>query len=319
VGNLANPGAIAVKKGEGGFFREIRKNKILLLMVLPAVLHVLVFAYLPMGGLVLAFKQFRYADGIFGSPWVGLENFRFLFLSGQAWIVTKNTLLYNAMFIAVNTTMQITLAIFLSEMVGKYFKKITQSLMFLPYFISWVIVGSIAYNLFNYEHGAMNSILGLLGIAPLDVYNNPSYWPWILVAFNAWKGVGYGMVVYLASIISIDREMYEAAEIDGANIFQRIKSITLPSILPTVIILTLLAIGGIFRGDFGLFYQLIGDNGMLRDQTDIIDTYVYRSLTQTSEIGMAAAAGFFQSVMCFVVIVFTNWIVKQVQDDYALF
>lgn len=314
---MANTGAIKHKKN--GFMKEIKQSKTLLLMVLPAVLLVFVFSYLPMGGLVLAFKQFRYSDGIFGSPWVGFENFRFLFLSGQAWIVTKNTLLYNAMFILVNTTLQITLAIFLSEIVGKYFKKITQSLMFLPYFISWVIVGSIAYNLFNYEHGAMNSLIGLFGIAPLDVYNNPDYWPFILVAFSAWKGVGYGMVVYLASIISIDSEMYEAAEIDGANIFQRIWNITLPSILPTVIILTLLAIGGIFRGDFGLFYQLIGDNGMLRDKTDIIDTYVYRALTQTSEIGMAAAAGFFQSVMCFVVIVFTNWVVKRVQSDYALF
>lgn len=309
----------AVTKQKNGFWRELTKNKVLILMVLPAVLHVFVFAYLPMGGIILAFKQFRYADGIFGSPWVGFENFKFLFISGQAWIITKNTLIYNALFIIVNTVMQIGLAIFLSELAGKYFKKITQSIMFLPYFISWVIVGSIAYNLFNFEHGALNSILGVFGIDPLDIYNTPSYWPWILVLFNAWKGVGYGMVIYLAAIVSIDTEMYEAAEIDGANIFRRIRHITLPSIIPTVVILTLLAIGGIFRGDFGLFYQLIGDNGMLRDQTDIIDTFVYRALTQTSEIGMAAAVGFYQSVMCFALIMVANWLVKKVQDDYALF
>ncbi|MDQ0920515.1 sugar ABC transporter permease [Paenibacillus sp. V4I5] len=307
----------AVKKN--GFMKDLIKTRTMWFMLLPTLLHVIVFAYIPMVGVVMAFKQYRYTDGILGSPWVGLDNFKFLFLSGQAFLITKNTLIYNLLFLVVGTFMQITLAIFLSEIAGKYFKKVTQSLMFLPYFISWVIVGSIAYNLFTYEYGALNAMLGWFGMKPLDVYNNPSYWPFILVFFNAWKTVGYGMVIYLASIISIDGEINQAAEIDGANIFQRIRYVTLPSILPTIIILVLLAVGGIFRGDFGLFYQLIGDNGLLRDSTDIIDTFVFRSLTQTSEIGMAAAAGFYQSIMCFIMIIFMNDIVKRLEKDYALF
>jgi putative aldouronate transport system permease protein len=306
-----------VKKN--GFLKEIKKNKILIFMLLPAMIHVLIFAYIPMAGILIAFEQYRYVDGLFGSPWVGLDNFRFLFLSGQALSITRNTFVYNILFMVVNTVLQITLAIFLSELTSKYFRKISQSVMFLPYFISWVIVGSIAYNIFNFEHGTLNGFLSLFGADPLDVYNSPSYWPLILVAFNAWKGLGYGMVIYLAAIISIDSEMYQSAEIDGANIFQRIRFITLPSIFPTIVILTLLSIGSIFRGDFGLFYQLIGDNGVLRDQTDIIDTFVYRSLTQTSEIGMASAAGLYQSVLCFALIMLTNYVVKRVQSDYALF
>lgn len=299
--------------------KSISKNKTLLLMLMPAVIHVFIFSYLPMGGIVMAFKQFKYQLGIFKSPWVGFNNFRFFFLSGQAITVTRNTILYNLAFLVVNTSLEVIFAVILSEISAKHFKKIAQSIMFLPHFVSWVIVASIAYNIFNYETGVLNNLLISLGLEPVNIYAKPAAWKYILVAFKAWKSVGYGTVVYLASIVSIDNELYEAAEIDGANIFQRIRHITIPCLVPTMTILILLAIGQVFRGDFGLFYQLVGNNGLLFDATDIIDTFVFRSLMQSSEVGMAAAAGLYQSVMCFITIMITNYIVKKVQSDYALF
>lgn len=299
--------------------KEVSKNKTLLLMLLPAVIMTFVFSYLPLGGVVLAFKQFKYQTGIFGSPWVGLDNFQFFLSSGNAFLVTRNTILYNLAFLVVGTFFEILFAILISELASKNFKRITQSMMFLPYFISWVIVASIAYNIFNFEHGALNSLLKMIGVEPVDIYNTPSVWFYLLTFFKVWKGTGYGTIVYLAAIMNIDPEMNEAAEIDGANIIQRIVHITIPCIVPTILILVLLAIGGIFRGDFGLFYQLVGNNGLLYEATDIIDTYVFRALTATSDIGMAAAAGFYQSIMCFVLVMITNYMVKSVNRDYALF
>jgi len=297
----------------------ISRNRTLLLMLIPAVVLVFVFSYIPMGGIILAFKKYRYNLGFWGSEWVGFDNFRFFFLSGQAWYVTRNTVLYNIAFLLVNTTFQISFAVILSEIHARIFKKTIQSFMFLPYFISWVIVAAIAYNLLNYENGSLNVLLRSIGMEPVNVYGTPAYWKYILVTFKAWKSVGYGMVVYLATITGMDPELGQSAEIDGANIFQRIRYITFPNIIPTLIILTLLSVGQIFRGDFGLFYQLVGNNGLLFDATDIIDTYVFRSLLQSSETGMAAAAGFYQSFLCFVTIMVTNYIVKRVESDYALF
>jgi len=300
------------------FFRIIRENKVLLLMLLPAVVYIIVFAYIPMGGLVLAFKNYRYADGIWGSPWVGLTNFRFLLISGKLWPITRNTILYNLAFIIVGMIFQIGFAIILSEISGKYFKKITQSSMFLPHFISWVVVAAIMYNIFN-QRGVVNNILTSLGYDRINIYNEPGVWPYLLVAVKTWKGVGYGSVVYLAAITAIDQQLYEAADIDGANIWQKIVHITIPSLIPTIMIMLLLALGGIFRGDFGLFYQLIGNNAKLLPITDIIDTFVFRALMSSSDIGMSAAAGFFQSVVCFATISIANYLVKRVQPDYALY
>ncbi|WP_029192270.1 ABC transporter permease [Paenibacillus harenae] len=302
-----------------GFLGDVRKYKTLLLMLAPAVLFFLLFAYVPMAGIVLAFKQFNYNGGIFGSPWNGWDNFRFFFESGNAWMVTRNTALYNIAFIIVNNALQIGAAILLFEAVGKWFRKLTQTVMFLPYFISWVVVGAIAYNLFNYDVGTLNSILTAVGLEPVDVYNTPSYWPFILVLVSAWKALGYGSVMYLAAITGIDTEMYEAAEIDGANIFQRILHITIPNLYPTVIILVLLAIGNIFRGDFGMFYNMVGNNGLLFSSTDVIDTFVFRSLTTSNEIGLSAAAGFYQSVLGFATILLANYAVRKYDKDHALF
>lgn len=302
-----------------GFLYDVKKNRTLLLMLLPAALLTFVFAYLPMGGLILAFKQFRYDLGIFGSETVGLSNFKFFFQSGDAWNVTRNTVLYNLVFIIINTVLEVGFAIVLSEIVNKFVKKTLQSIIFLPYFISWVIVSSIAYSLFNFENGTVNGILSAIGIQTVNIYAEPSWWKYIIVAFSAWKGVGYGMVVYLASIAGVDTSLHEAAQIDGANIFHRIRYITIPSITPTIITMTLLAVGKIFKGSLDLFYQLVGNNGALFDATDVIDTYVFRSLIQSGDIGKTAAVGLYQSVLCFVTIIIVNKIVKRAEADYALF
>ncbi|WP_309122159.1 ABC transporter permease subunit [Paenibacillus sp.] len=301
------------------FWDDLARYKILLLMLAPAVLFYLIFAYLPMAGIVIAFKRYDYIGGIFGSAWNGLDNFRFFFESGDAWRVTRNTALYNIAFIVVNNLLQIFAAILLFEVGGKWFKKLTQSVLFLPYFISWVVVGAIAYNLLNYDIGTVNALLRGLGLEPIDIYNTPSYWPFILIAVSAWKTLGYGTVMYLAAITGIDTEMYEAAEIDGANIFQRVMKVTIPNLYPTVIILVLLAVGNIFRGDFGMFYNMIGNNGLLFSSTDVIDTYVFRSLITSNDIGMSAAAGVFQSVLGFATIMLVNYAVRRYDRDRALF
>ncbi|MDQ0900323.1 MULTISPECIES: sugar ABC transporter permease [unclassified Paenibacillus] len=302
-----------------GLLYRLKSKKTLLFMIAPAVLYFLLFSYVPMAGIVLAFKQYRYDLGIMGSPWVGFDNFKFFFMTGDAFRVTRNTMLYNAAFIIINNVLQIVVAILMAEIGSKLFRKTAQTIMFLPYFLSWVVVGAVAYNLFNYEHGTVNTLLRSLHIPELDIYTTPEYWKYILIFFSAWKAVGYGAVFYMASILSIDRETYEAAEIDGANVFQRIRYITLPSLRPTITILVLLAIGGIFRGDFGLFYQLVGNNGLLYQTTDVIDTYVYRSLLVNNEIGMSSAIGFYQSILCFATIMVTNFLVRKSDKENALF
>ncbi|GGD53066.1 ABC transporter permease [Paenibacillus nasutitermitis] len=302
-----------------GIFSYMASRKTLLLMLAPAVIYFFIFAYLPMAGIVLAFKQFRYDLGIFDSPWVGFDNFRFFFLTGDALRVTLNTLGYNAVFIIVNNILQIFVAILLAEIGKKWFRKIAQTILLLPYFLSWVVVGAIAYNLFSFEYGLINSLLRTFNLGPLDIYTTPDYWKYILVITSAWKTVGYGAVFYMAAIMNVDRESYDAAEIDGANIFQRIFHITLPAIRPTIIILVLLSVGMIFRGDFGLFYQLVGGNGLLYQATDVIDTYTYRSLIVDNEIGMSAAIGFYQSVLCFITILAANYLVRRVDRENALF
>ena len=302
-----------------GFLHDLYQYRVLLLMLLPSVILVFIFNYVPMGGVIMAFKKFNYRDGIFKSPWVGLSNFKFFFMSGKALTVTRNTALYNILFITVNTILEIGFAIILNEIVVKPIKKLIQSFIFLPYFISWVIVGSIAYSLLNFESGILNSILTNMGLERINFYSHGKYWPWIIVFFNAWKGVGYGMVVYLAVIAGLDSTLIEAAEIDGANIFQKIRYITIPSLIPTTITLTLLALGRIFRGNLDLFYQLVGQNGVLFEYTDVIDTYVFRLTLAASDLGQTVAIGFYQSVLCFVTIIIANWLVKRYDENYSLF
>ena len=302
-----------------GFLAEFKKNKPLFVMILPAVVLIIVMAYLPMSGLILAFKNYRFDLGVFGSDWNGIENFRYLFESGTGWLITKNTIVYNLVNLITSQLLAILIAIFISEINKKFFKKIAQSLIFLPYCISWVIVGTFVFAIFNYETGLLNSIIKALGGDPVNVYEMPGIWPVIIACFNSWKWCGYNSVIYIAAIVGVDAEIYEAASVDGANIFQRIRNITLPSIRATIITMLLLNVGRILRGDFEMFYQIVGQNGQLFNATDVIDTYVFRSLLQNSNLGMSAAASLYQSVLCFVIIIVVNRIVKKVDESNALF
>lgn len=302
--------------------RELRRNWQLFLMVTPAIILVLLLSYIPMSGLLVAFKDYRYNLGIFGSDWAshgGLNNFRFLFLSGKGWSITRNTILYNLANLITSQLLALMVAIAITEMRGRMFKKISQSIIFLPYFISWIVVGTFVYNIFNYEYGTFNTILTSLRLEKVNMYAIPTAWVFIIMFFNSWKWVGYNSVVYIAAITGVDAECYEAADIDGANIWQRIWYVTFPSIKPTIIVILLLNVGRILRGDFQMYYQIIGLNGQLYDMTDVIDTYVFRALITGGDVGMTAAATLYQSVLCFLIITVVNAIVKKIDADYALF
>lgn len=300
-------------------FYDFKKNRTLWIMALPAIFLVILLMYIPMAGIILAFKDFKYNLGVFSSPWAGFENFKFFFMSGTGLLVTRNTILYNLMNLITSQGLAIIIAIVVSEMKGKYFKKISQSIIFLPYFISWIIVGVFVYNIFNYETGTLNTVLKALGGKPLDLYSMPAAWIFVIAFFNSWKWAGYISVIYIASITNIDAECYEAADIDGANIFQKIIYITIPSIKPTIIIMLLLNISKILRGDFQMFYQIVGNNGQLFNATDVIDTFVFRSLINSGDMSMSSAATFYQSVLCFVIIMVVNGVVKKASPENALF
>lgn len=307
------------KSGVKDFLKKLHKYRVYLLMLAPSVIYTLIFAYYPMTGIVMAFKKYSYAGGIWGSPWNGFENFKFFFKSGQAGMVTRNTVLYNIAFILLGTFTQVAVAVFLTEIHGKKFRKISQSMMFLPYFISWVIVGVMAFNIFSSDYGFLNRIITFFGGEKIAFYTTPQAWPFILIFFNIWKGVGYGSVMYLAAIMGIDTSIYEAAEIDGANIFQRITKVTVPMIMPTMVILLLMSVGGIFKGNFDLFYNLVGNNGLLYNYTDVIDTLAMRALISSNDFGMSAAIGLFQSVLCLITVTIVNKLVGMYDKEYALF
>lgn len=306
------------------FMKKLWKNKAWLLMVLPGTLWLLIFSYLPMFGNILAFKDFKissggFIDSLINSKWVGFKNFEFLFTSGDAWRITRNTILYNLIFIVLGLVLAVALAITLSELANKRLRKVYQTAMLFPYFLSWVIVSYFVFSFLSFDKGMVNAALSIFGIDPINWYSEPSKWPFILVFMNAWKGVGYGSIVYLAAIIGIDRTYYEAATIDGANKWQQIKNITIPLIVPLMIILTIMAIGGIFRSDFGLFYQVPKNSAVLYPVTDVLDTYIYKGLMTMGNIGMSTAAGLYQSVVGFILIMVTNFIVGKIDPEYGLF
>ncbi len=304
---------------EHGLLKEIRKNWILFLMLVPMFIYFMINSYLPMVGIYYAFTSFNFRDGLWGSPFVGMKNFEFL-LKGDLFLLTRNTVLYNVVFILLGNVLQVFFAVLVSQVSRKWFKKVSQTLMFMPYFVSYVLLRVLVYNLFEYDYGLINHIVTSFGGKKIDFYNTPAYWPFLIVLFNIWKGIGYGMVVYLASIMGIDGELYEASKVDGANVFQQIRYVTLPLLKPTFIILLLYSLGGIMKGQFELFYQMVGNNGVLYNVTDIIDTYVYRiTMTQPLSIGLGTAAGLYQSIFGFVIVVVTNWLIKRKNQQYALF
>jgi putative aldouronate transport system permease protein len=306
--------------GKVGVLQKLWDYKTLILMCLPAILFFTVFAYIPMPGVYIAFTDFKYNQGIFGSRFVGFDNFRFLFISGKLWELTRNTVLYNLAFIVLGNILQICTAVLMNEIRVKWFKKVSQTIMFLPHFISAVLVGFLAYNIINGDYGFIPNLIKSMGGTPPQLYNTPRAWPFIIVLVHLWQSTGYGCIVYFAAIMAIDPTIYEAAEIDGANAIQRIRFIVLPSLKRTVIILILFSIGGILKGNFGLFYNLTGTaNATLQPYTDIIETYVYRSLMNQFNFTSSAAVGLYQSLFGLIIVLTANGIIRRIDNEYALF
>jgi putative aldouronate transport system permease protein len=298
---------------------RFRKDRPLILMAAPGLILLLIFSYLPMAGLILAFKDYRFDKGIFGSDWVGLSNFRFLFETSDAWRAISNTLYMNFMFITTNLIVSIGLALLLNEIQRSILSRFYQSILFFPYFMSWVIVGYLVFAFLSPENGLINHLLRDFELTPVRWYSTPQPWRLILIIVNSWKNIGFWCIVYLAGMLSISPEYYEAAQIDGANRLKQITSITLPLITPLIIINVLLSVGRIMYADFGLFYNVTRNSALLYSTTEVLDTYVFRALRVMGDIGMSSAAGLFQAVIGFALVLGANWIVRRIDPEKALF
>lgn len=297
-----------------------KKTIVYLLFSLPGIVYLFINNYIPMFGIFIAFKNLNYSVGVFQSKWVGLKNFEFLFRTPDASIIVRNTLLYNLGFIIIGTIFAIFVAILICELKGTYFAKISQASLLMPYLLSWIIISYIVYGYLSVDTGMLNkSILHALGISPVNWYGKPKAWIFILNFVYLWRNAGYSAIVYMASISGIDGSIFEAARIDGAGKLRQLYYITLPMIKPTVIIMTLLSIGHIFYSDFGLFYQVPMNSGLLYSTTQTIDTYVYRALMELGSLEMSAAAGVFQSIIGFVVVLGANLLVRKLDPNNALF
>jgi len=296
-----------------------RRSLALLALAAPGMLYLFIFKYLTMFGVVVAFKRYRTADGIFGSPWVGLDNFRFMFGTGAIWRVIRNTIGLNLLFLVVGTFVALGVAILIYEIYASRLTRAYQTTLFFPQFVSWVLVSYFVYALLSSESGVLNGMLRQLGLPPLRWYDSPQFWPLILLLASLWKGTGAASLLYLAGILGIDPQLYEAARIDGANKAQEIRYITLPLLAPVIVIQVLIAIGFIFNADFGLFYQVTRDSVGLYPVTDVMDTFVYRSLTNLGNVGMAGAAGLMQAVVGFTLVLGSNWLVRRWDPERSLF
>lgn len=297
--------------------KDFKKNRELFLLSLPAVIFVFIFSYIPMGGIVLAFKDYKYDLGILGSKWNGLYNFKFIF-SGDIFRLLRNTIGMNAIFIVTGTIASVVFGLMLFEL-SRSSVKVYQTIMFFPYFLSWVVVGFLFTGLFDVELGLINGLLKSIGLQPVFWYSEPSYWPIILAFVHLWKCTGNGAIIYYAALMGVNSEYYEVARLEGANRLQQIRYISIPMLMPLITILTLLSVGKILNADFGMFYFLTKDTGALYSTTDVMDTYVYRTLRVLGDTGMSAAAGFFQSMVGFALVLFSNSVVKKINSENSLF
>lgn len=310
-----------IKRGrskKGSFRKDLKKYLPLLMLTSPAIIYFILFHYAPMVGVVMAFKDFNYNLGIFGSEWVGWKNFEFFFTSNDAWRLLRNTVGYSLLFMVVGTIVALTMTLLLFEIKSKFALKVHQTSMLLPNFLSWVLVGFITFIFLNPTNGAINQLLNFIGLESQNWYQVPKFWPYILTITNLWKGVGMSIIIYFAALLGVDPQLYEAAKIDGASKFKQALHISIPALMPVFIILNILALGDIFGGDFGLFYQIPRDVGLLYPTTDIIDTYIFRGL-RTGDLSVTAAVGLFQSTVGLVMIIIVNYIVRKIIPDKALF
>ncbi|AZS13794.1 ABC transporter permease [Paenibacillus lutimineralis] len=302
-----------------GVVAEFSKNRYLYLLALPGTLFLIVFAYIPMSAHLLAFKDFRLSDGLWGSKWVGFDNFRYFF-SGNDWLrVTYNTLFLNGLFLVFGLGFAVMLAIFLSEVISPLFKRVAQSFVFLPYFISWIVISMMTQALFSTSEGIINKTLNSLGFEGVEWYLTPSVWPAILTIIYIWKFAGYNSIIFLAGITGISPEYYESAKLEGATRFQQMIYITLPLLRPIILLMLLLGVGRIFYGDFGMIYAIVGDIGVLYPTTDVIDTFAYRALRQLGNFSTSSAVVLYQSVMGLITVVIFNAIAKRIDTDSRLF
>lgn len=311
---------MSVKKGKlKKVFNDLNKNKVYLTLTAPVLIYTFIFCYVPMFGVIIAFKSFQYNLGFFKSPWVGFNNFKFFFTSPDSWRITRNTIGYNAVFIITGLIASVLVALLLYEINQRILLKTYQTIMFIPHFLSWVVVAFMAYAFLNSRSGIINIALKSLEIDGVDWYNKPMPWLFIFPIATLWKGTGMSAIIYYASLVGIDPSYFEAAKIEGASKWQITAKITLPFLYPLITLLTILSIGGIFSADFGLFYQLPMDNSILYPTTDVIDTYVYRALVTLGNIGMSSAAGLYKSFVGFVLVVLSNYIVKRINPENSLF
>lgn len=308
-----------MKNEKVSMLRELKQNGYAYLLVIPAAVYTLIFGYFTLPYMLIAFQRFNFKTGILNSPWIGLDNFEFFFSSPRAWEVTFNTLKLNVLFIVVGTVAAMALAILFNELRSKLFSRLTQSTILFPHFLSWVIVSYILYSLLSTDYGIVNQVLAKLNLNPVNWYASPQYWTSILVITAVWKDIGMNLVIYLAAITGIDDTYYEAGRIDGATRWQLIRHITIPLMMPTIMILSLLALGKIMYGSFDMIYAIIKDNGLLYPTVDVIDTYVFRSLRTIGNPAQAMAVGLYQSVVGFILVWGSNRIVRKVNPDHALF